>query len=43
MGDHYCVATSNELPQVIAAIVNQCNYISSDTAVTYNAEGEISW
>ena len=43
LGDHYCVATSNELPQIIAAIVNQCNYISSDTAVTYNTEGEISW
>ena len=43
MGDHYCVATSNELPQIIAAIVNQCNYISSDTAVVFNADGEISW
>lgn len=43
MGDHYCVATSNELPQIIAAIVSQCNYISSDTAITYNTEGEISW
>lgn len=43
MGDHYCVATSNELPQIIAAIVSQCNYISSDTAIAYNTEGEISW
>lgn len=43
MGDHYCIATSNELPQIIAAIVNQCNYISSDTAVVFNADGEISW
>lgn len=43
MGDHYCIATSNELPQIIAAIVNQCNYISSDTAVAFNADGEISW
>lgn len=43
MGDHYCVATSNELPQIIAAIVNQCNYISPNTVVAFNADGEISW
>lgn len=43
LGDHYCVATSNELPQIIAAIVNQCTYIDSDTSIVMNENGEITW
>lgn len=44
MGDHYCVATSNELPQIIAAIVNQSVYETAaiDTTIL-NENGEITW
>ena len=41
MGDHYCTATSNELPQVIAAIVNQSVYNGTSNVAMTN--GEVSW
>ena len=43
IGDHYCVATSNELPQVIAAIVNQSVYMNGGKTAIVNSNGEITW
>lgn len=43
LGENFTVCRPEELPQIITAIVNQCNYISSDTGVVINANGEIGW
>ena len=38
----YCrIVTNEELPQVITAIVSQCNYTGADAVM--NENGEISW
>lgn len=39
LGDNFTVCRPEELPQVITAIVNQCNYISNNT----DTVGEIAW
>lgn len=43
LGENFTVCRPEELPQIITAIVNQCNYISSNTGVVINENGEIGW
>lgn len=41
LGENFTVCRPEELPQVITAIVSQCNYTGADAVM--NENGEISW
>lgn len=43
LGENFLTCRPEELPQIISAIVKHCDYISSDTGVVVDENGDFTW